>query len=204
MQFYKLSPSHRICLLPLLVLLFVALLTAVPAQAQTFTSGSTGSDGPLDFSSLPTGSVVVFDPKKFTPPLNPAGDNIFNFTTINIPAGITVKLSGRVLNGPVFWLASGDVTINGTVDLNGENGAPPSPSLSGRIRAMPGAGGFSGGVGGKEDISSSTPQPKAQPGDGPTGGIRPRSMCKFDRVRRRVQRKFVPCSLGRWIGRRRW
>jgi hypothetical protein len=149
-------------------------MIAVPASAQTFTSGSTGADGALDFSNLPAGSVVTFDPKKFNPPLNPAGDNIFNFTTINIPAGITVRLSSRVLSGPVFWLASGDVTLNGTVDLNGENGAPPSPSLSGRVRAMPGAGGFSGGVGGKEDISSpsaSSTSPKAQSGDGPTGGL---------------------------------
>ena len=174
MQFYKVSRSHRICLPALLAVISatVALMIAVPASAQTFTSGSTGADGALDFSNLPAGSVVVFDPKKFNPPLNPAGDNIFNFTTINIPSGITVKLSGRVLNGPVFWLASGDVTVNGKIDLNGENGPGPTPTLSGRTRAMPGAGGFSGGVGGKFDNGSPTASgmPLPQPGDGPLGG----------------------------------
>src|SRR6266850_4301408 len=125
MSSYKSNRTDGIKLPALLALLLAAAfacISSMPAHAQVFSSGSTGADGALDFSSLPAGSIVVFDPKKFSPPLNPAGDNIFNFTTINIPTGITVKLSGRVLTGPVFWLASGDVTINGTLDLNGENG----------------------------------------------------------------------------------
>lgn len=157
---------------PISTLLFVLLaflMSAQGQQSQTFTSGSTGADGALDYSVLlPNGGVAVFDPAKFNPPLNPAGDNVFNFTTINIPANVTVRLSGRVLKGPVWWLSSGDVTINGTIDLNGENGSPFAPILDGRTRAMPGAGGFSGGVGGKTDGSATSPV--AQPGDGPGGG----------------------------------
>jgi hypothetical protein len=188
MQFYKVSRSHRICLPALLAVISatVVLMIAIPVSAQTFTSGSTGADGPLDYSNLPAGSVVVFDPKKFNPPLNPAGDNIFNFTTINIPAGITVRLSGRVLTGPVFWLASGDVTINGTLDLNGENGPAVASILANRVRAMPGAGGFSGGVGGKFSNAADPSQPFAQPGDGPAGGAAggtaPRSFCGNQRA----------------------
>src|SRR5689334_7330891 len=83
-------------------LLAFSLLIAAPALGQA--TGSTGADGPLDFPNATPGSTVIFDPSKFTPPLNPAGDNIFNFTTIHIPAGVTVRLSGRVLKGPVFWL----------------------------------------------------------------------------------------------------
>jgi hypothetical protein len=170
MSLNKPSLTNRIKLLGLIALLFapLALISSATAHAQVFISGSTGADGALDFSNLPAGSVLVFDPKKFNPPLNPASDNIFNFTTINIPAGITVKLSGRVLSGPVFWLASGDVVINGKLDLNGEDGTAPTPTLAGRTRALPGAGGFSGGVGGKTDGSASAPVP--QPGDGPGGG----------------------------------
>src|SRR5215470_6351874 len=97
-----------------LLLALVLIASAQAQQTQTFTSGSTGADGALDYSViLPSGGVAVFDPTKFNPPLNPAGDNIFNFTSINIPGNVTVRLSGRVLKGPVFWLASGDVTING-------------------------------------------------------------------------------------------
>ena len=120
------------------------------SNQEPFSSGSTGADGALDYSAiLPKGGTLLFDPTKFNPPLDPAGDNVFNFTTINIPANVTVRLSGRILRGPVYWLASGDVTINGTIDLNGENGVPARPILDGRTRAMPGAGGFSGGVGGE-------------------------------------------------------
>src|SRR5215469_15475999 len=74
---------------------------------QTFNSGSNGSDGALN---LTTPGTIYFDPKTFSPPLNPAGDNIFNFTTINISAGVTVKLSSKVLTGPIYWLAQGAVT----------------------------------------------------------------------------------------------
>src|SRR5262245_46728624 len=82
------------------------------AQGKKFNSGSNGSDGALN---LTTPGTIIFDPKSFTPPLNPAGDNVFNFTTINIGPGVTVKLSSKVFSGPVYWLAQGAVTINGTI-----------------------------------------------------------------------------------------
>lgn len=101
----------------LLVLVALMFSAAQAQQSQIFTSGSTGADGALDYSVLlPNGGVAVFDPTKFNPPLDPSGDNVFNFTTINIPANVTVRLSGRVLKGPVWWLATGDVTINGKPD----------------------------------------------------------------------------------------
>lgn len=168
-KLYDRTTSNLFKIGGLLLLLVVLIAGAQAQQTQTFTSGSTGVDGALDYSVLlPNGGVVIFDPTKFNPPLNPAGDNIFNFTTINIPANVTVRLSGRVLKGPVYWLASGDVTIDGAVDLRGEDGAPIVFLLGSRQRAMPGAGGFSGGVGGKTDGSAASPV--AQPGDGPGGG----------------------------------
>src|SRR5262245_18243455 len=91
-------------------------LLATNAEAQ-FSSGSTGADGALDYSNLAPGTIVIFDPMKLSPP-EPAGTNIFNFTSITIPTGVTVKLRGDVLNAPVFWLSQGDVLINGTIDLN--------------------------------------------------------------------------------------
>src|SRR5258707_951725 len=147
-----------------------AALLALSTLARAQNTGSTGADGPLDFSNLPAGTTVVFDPSKFTPPLNPAGDNIFNFTTINVPSGINVRLSGRILHGPVVWLATGDVKIDGSIDLSGESGNGVTFNLASRQRAMPGPGGFSGGGGGKGDPAATAPQPVGQPGDGPNGG----------------------------------
>jgi hypothetical protein len=133
------------------------------AQTQTFNSGSNGSDGALN---LTTPGTIIFDPKSFSPPLNPAGDNVFNFTTINIGPGVTVKLSSKVFSGPVYWLAQGAVTVNGTIDLNGEDGPAASNITGVRIPAAGGAGGYSGGVGGS--LASGSPAP--QPGAGPGGG----------------------------------
>lgn len=148
--------------------MWICIMMGTFAGAQGF-PGSTGKDGALDYSQFPPGTYV-FDPSKFIPPLDPTGDNIFNFTTINIPSGITVVLSGRVLHGPVFWLTTGDVYINGVINLSGENGAVQSFNLDQSARAQPGAGGFSGGSGGKCDPASTSPQPLALPGDGPQGG----------------------------------
>jgi len=107
---------------------------AVGAEAQSFNSGSIGSDGPL---FLTTPGTVLFDPRTFTPRLNPSCDNIYHFTTIHIGKGVTVKLSSNILNGPVFWLAQGPVQIDGVIDLSGEHGGT-TPSSGG-------AGGFAGG-----------------------------------------------------------
>ena len=41
---------------------------------------------------------------------------------MTIGAGVTVKMSGRILTAPVYWLATGAVQIDGTLDLNGDNG----------------------------------------------------------------------------------
>ncbi|HUB78870.1 MAG TPA: hypothetical protein VMB03_08750 [Bryobacteraceae bacterium] len=153
----------RLCPGKKILLLLMAGCTAASAQTN-FSSTSTGADGALN---LTTPGTVVFNPASFNPPLNPSGNNIFNFTTINIAAGVTVVLSGQNLTGPMYWLAQGAVTIAGTLNLNGQNGAAQSQSEQTRIPAYPGAGGYAGGVGGRQ---LSTPPLPAQPGGGPGGG----------------------------------
>jgi hypothetical protein len=139
------------------------------SQGQTFNSGSTGSDGALN---LTTPGTIIFDPKSFNPPLDPAGDNVYNFTTINIASGVTVKLTSKTLSGPVYWLAQGPVTINGVIDLNGDNGHPDSNLTAVRVPAAGGAGGFSGGVGGTL-VAGNSNLPAPQSGNGPGGGLAP-------------------------------
>ena len=139
------------------------LLTALNGQAQTFNSGSNGSDGALN---LTTPGTIVFDPVALG--IDADGDNVFHFTTINIAAGVTVLLKNGPLRGkPVIWLASGNVTISGTVNLDGQNGynANIPAELANRGQAEPGPGGYPGGIG-------ATPTSPAQAGSGP-GGSRP-------------------------------
>ena len=137
----------------------IAILASGTAGAQTFNSGSTGADGALTFN---TPGTYIFDPKTYSPPLNPAGDNIFNFTTITVAAGVTIQLKGDVLNGPVVWLAQGAVKIDGTLDLSGQNGFSATNTTQ-RTNTIPGAGGYGGGYPG---VGSNGPGA----GLGPAGG----------------------------------
>jgi hypothetical protein len=49
--------------------------------------------------------------------LPPSG--VFNFTTINIPDQVIVKFNRNAGNTPVTMLASGDVSIQGLIDVSG-------------------------------------------------------------------------------------
>jgi hypothetical protein len=126
-------------------MLWMVAIASVPALDAQFSSGSTGSDGALSYT---TPGTYLFNPEALG--LDPVGDNIFNFTTINIAAGVTLQLTADLVrNKSVIFLASGNVTIAGALNLNGANGAADSATDpgAGRYPAMPGPGGFPGGVG---------------------------------------------------------
>lgn len=126
----------------------------------SFESRSDGSDGAL---SLTVVGTVVFDPVVMG--LDPDGDNIYHFTTIEIGPATTVTMSARQVNGPIYWLAQGDVTIDGTIVLSGQRGNPGGVLLvTDRRPSIPGPGGFPGGVG------ALLGSPRGE-GFGPGGGI---------------------------------
>ena len=140
--------------------LALALTVAMPALYGQFSSGSTGADGALSFT---TPGTIDFDPVVLG--INAAGDNIFNFTTINIASGVTVKLrASKVRNTSVVWLATGAVAIAGTLDLSGFSGNAGNGMHE---QSEPGPGGYAGGVGGRP---GSLPAAGAGPGGGASGG----------------------------------
>jgi hypothetical protein len=136
------------------------------AAAQTFSSGSTGADGAFNPpASVPPGTTV--NGSTYTVPVPPNGT--FHFTTITIPAGTIVKFARNTTNTPVTLLASGDVTIAGTMDVSGSAGAnylltTATYSTGGKG----GPGGYDGGAG--ETRAGST---GAGNGQGPGGGKGP-------------------------------
>lgn len=147
----------------------LAALTAhdTPAFAQTFDSTSTGEDGALDFADAEPGTTIIFDPTTYNPPLDRDGDGIYHFTTISIPESVTVRLSSRVPSlgsRPVYWLASGRITIGGVLDLDGEDGADGAIEYSYPSIACAGAGGYNGGLAGTGNDQY------GKPGSGPGGG----------------------------------
>jgi hypothetical protein len=85
--------------LAILGLVGLAALAGAPAHAQTFTSGSTGADGPFS----PSANVTVTLPP----------NGVFNYTTVTIPAGVIVRFTKNTANTPVTILASGDDLIEG-------------------------------------------------------------------------------------------
>jgi hypothetical protein len=134
-----------------------ALLTfciAAALHAQSFPSGSTGADGDLIVS---TAGVTTFTA---TPV---GGGNIYNFKTIQIASGSTLRLSGSVFSTPLYFLAQGAVTVAGTIDLSGQAGVLPATSGQRTGPTTPGAGGYGGG-------SAAFGGNTAQAGLGPLGG----------------------------------
>ena len=147
---------HR--LFSLIALLAVSF--AVPVTSLAIDSGSDGSDGALSFPA--SAGTIVFDPVALG--LDPDGDLIFHFTTIDIPSGTTVRLTSNEMGEgrPVIWLATGDVTIDGVLNLDGSTGHALNATT--QVRAAAGAGGYVGGLG------QSTTGP-ATAGNGPGGGM---------------------------------
>lgn len=130
-------------------------------QNQIFSSGSTGAEGALNITAP---GITYFNPTALN--LSPAIPNIFNFTTIAIAAGSTLKFTEEIYHGPVFFLASGDVVISGTLDLSGNNGIGVTSGLQAdRITNYAGSGGYAGGLG--QGLSGGA---LASAGNGPGGG----------------------------------
>jgi hypothetical protein len=109
-----------------ILLVMASCLVFCSAAYATFNSGSTGTDGPFN----PTASMEVVLPP----------DGVLNYTTVDIPAGVTVTFKKNAANTPVFMLATGDVNIAGTIDVAGKGATSLVPGAGG-------PGGFAGGYG---------------------------------------------------------
>ncbi len=148
--------------------LVMAVLMLATVYGQTWTgSGSNGSDGALNLSPATPGvaaNILDFDPVALN--LDADGDNVYHFTTITISGGLQLRFRANRMRrpGPVVFLASGLVLIQGIVDFSGEPGHIATNNDSLRRISIPGPGGYPGGVGGK-----STGAPPTA-GMGPGGG----------------------------------
>jgi hypothetical protein len=142
-------------------LLGLAILVAcvlAPAQAQqaTYNSGSTGADGAF----APTQSQEVQLPES----------GVFNFTTVNIPQSVSITFKRNSRNTPVMILASGNVTMAGTINVSGGNGSA-SNTIGGRAGGgQGGPGGFDGGRGGTSFNGFTNGLAGQGPGAGGGGG----------------------------------
>ncbi len=138
-----------------------AMLVCAGASAQV-NSGSNGSDGALDFSSINYTTNIVINMAD-----HPNG--MYQDTYVNIPYNGPVTYIPNANNSPVTWLAQNSAVINGVVNvsanLNGswnqtvQTGGPggyrggnggTAPSLG----QGPGGGGIGGPIGGNASFAS--------------------------------------------------
>lgn len=112
---------------------WVCVAGCLSSHAAPFDCGSSGSYGAMNISSDTTLQV---------PP-----DGIFHCTTINVSSNATLSFSGNALNTPVYLLATGDVIIDGSIDVSA-NGPASIRSFNGTRPNKAGPGGFDGGYGG--------------------------------------------------------
>jgi len=132
--------------------LALACLALATSHAAIVVPGANGTDGALnitanteiDLSLAPTAAwdsdntanagKGVYDASKWAV--------VFKYTSVNVAAGATVTFKNHPSRAPVVWLVNGNVTIAGTVSVNGQDGVTaPAPRL-----AEPGPGGFRGGA----------------------------------------------------------
>ena len=101
-------------------------------------TGGTGSDGAF----APVSSITL-----------DTSNGAFNYTSVNIPAGVTVSATGQ---NPLEIFSTGNITVEGTIDVSGE-------SANLQDAGVGVAGGFSGGRGGNGNSNGN-------PGLGTGGG----------------------------------
>lgn len=128
-------------------LLLIRLCT--PTSHAQVNSGSDGHDGALS----PTSSLAI--------DMADHPDGIYQYTSVNIPSGVTVSFIPNAGNKSVVWLVQGDCVIAGTVSASG---AGAGANVSG---AKGGPGGYGGGNGALN--STSLPGEGHGPGGGTVG-----------------------------------
>ncbi|MCB1853195.1 MAG: hypothetical protein KDI83_20875, partial [Gammaproteobacteria bacterium] len=120
-------------------------------QAALNIPGADGSDGPLHVTANQVINLSqAVDGDWDAPNDDYAGRGVydknqwavvFKYSSVTVDAGATLTFTNHLSRAPVVWLVSGDVTIDGSVNLNGKNW------LSAPDLAEPGPGGFRGGTG---------------------------------------------------------
>jgi hypothetical protein len=116
------------------------LATRLPLAAQTFDAPNDGSYGAMN---------ITADTTLDLPP-----DGVFRCTTITIGPNVTLRFNRNALSTPVYLLATGDILIQGAINLSGGNN-------DGALPGTGGPGGFDGGFGGFGQVA-----PANQGGDG--------------------------------------
>lgn len=107
---------------------------ALSISANTVIDLSQAVTGSWDANNSANAGKGIFDPAKRA--------IVFKYSSVNINASRTVTFINHPTRAPVVWLVQGNVTIAGTLSLNG------AVTPGNNLLAEPGPGGFRGGASG--------------------------------------------------------
>ena len=107
-------------------------------------------EGTWDANNGANAGKGIYDPNKWV--------IVFKYASVQIPAGVTVTFKNHPSRAPVIWIVSGNVTIDGTVSVNGKQAGRSGAAA---VPAEPGPGGFRGGCARPDESGN---------GMGPAGG----------------------------------
>ena len=144
----------------------VALALGIPARPLAawgpgpWTTGSTGALGDVVYGPgehvIDLAAVGAYDPVNWRV--------VLDYVTLTIESGATVRFANHASRAPVVLRAQGEVVIDGSLLVDGEDGLPRT---SPPTWAEPGPGGFRGGRGSRWTVSGFSA------GFGPGGGFLP-------------------------------
>jgi hypothetical protein len=133
------------------LLALVGLIVVSTAGQAQLTIPSDGSDGALvtTYGAQPTVNLGQALSSAWDTPSTSPGKGVYDaskwavvykYSSVSISGGSGVFFAPHPSGAPVVWLVDGDVTIDGGIYLNGNNG-------NGVAQSIPGPGGFRGGAG---------------------------------------------------------
>lgn len=127
-----LTDCETVCTSEAPCIVSIDLDTAVDGAWDTTAGGDVTGDGVAD---------GVYDAQQWAV--------VFKYTSIDIPANVTVSFENHRSGAPVVWLATDSVTIAGAVNLEGKDGVETGiiPNF-----AEPGPGGFAGAQPGHANV----------------------------------------------------
>ncbi len=144
----SLAMNHRFGLDRAFVAMSVLCIVVCAQTSLVPVNGGTGIDGAF----APAGPMFFSTTTK----------NLFNYTSINIPAGVTIRYTGANV---LILRCQGAVTIDGTIDASGSAGGTSTNNTAGGAGGVGGPGAYNGGAGGTGATGGGTV------GAGPGGGV---------------------------------
>ncbi|TWJ32797.1 hypothetical protein [Geobacter argillaceus] len=163
------SRFYPVTLMMVMLLTFLSLPVGNEAMA-AFESGSTCGAA---FHNT-TSCRGAFNPTVNTTIQLPSS-GILDYTTFTVPQGVTVKFAKIANNTPVIIRTSGNVLIEGTIDVSGSSAVHSGTAGDGVLGddgqpGLGGPGGFDGGYGGRSPLFGGAPCQAGGAGKGPGGG----------------------------------